>query len=306
MRERERGGAPPGAAEAPSGGAARRAEGGAPLPLEYVPHPPTSLPHRDLLILEHLQLGTAERVCEVGVGTGETAVRLARLGVPEVVGLDVSDPAVEAARPFERRYPNLELAAADVTREDEIAPRAGRFDLVFSCDTLEHVPDPDAYFRGVASLLAPGGRSFISFPNEPPEVMHGITRFDTLASLEACARRAGLRYIETGAARLTPQAAKVADAMGWRPLAAVRGAMKVWQRAKRGADASPPAQRFEETRFFRHYELWQRIAPAVNLYWYAVLSLMRRSGPAYEIDWNFRRTPFDDSQVVLRAQKPSL
>jgi 2-polyprenyl-3-methyl-5-hydroxy-6-metoxy-1,4-benzoquinol methylase len=275
-------------------------------PIEYLPFPPTSLPHRDLLVLEQLAIGEGERVCEVGVGSGGTAVRVARLGAAEVLGLDVSADAIAALRDLERRHTNLRLDIADVTKLEEIHPIRSRFDLVYSCDTLEHVKEPDAYFRAMFELLVPRGRCFITFPNEPPEIMHGITRFDSPSDLEARLSRAGLAGVELGAARLTPRAARVVDHLGRRPLALVRTAVHVSQRLRgRGRDkGAARAQRFEETSFHEHRRLWQAMSPAVNLYWYAVLRLMAGRGPAFDIDWGFRRTPFEDCQIVIRGVKP--
>lgn len=282
----------------PSGARARRRQ-----PIEYVPYPPTSLPHRDLLVLEHLPIRRGDRICEVGAGSGATAARIARLGVPEVVGLDVSDDVIRALRPLEQSYDNLEFGVADVTAAGGVADYAGRFDLVFSCDTVEHVTDVDAFFKAVAQLLAPRGRCLITFPNEPPETMHGITRLSSQAELEARARAAGLRDLEIGAARLTRRAAKVADLLGWRPLSAVRRVVNGARRGREGGGADGGPQRFDETSFFSNYELWRRLSPGVNLYWYGVLRLMAGRDGAFEIDWGFRRTPFDDCQVMLRGAK---
>ena len=286
-----------GGGAAPAGRPARRPR------IEYIPFPPTSLPHRDLLILEQVAMGPGDRVCEVGVGSGATAVRAARLGPAEVVGLDVSAGAIEAVRELETRYQNLRLEVADVTQREQVAPLGGRFDVVFSCDTLEHVEEPDAYFAGIAELLAPGGRFFITFPNEPPEIMHGVTRFGCARDLEERVRAAGLSDVELGAARLSPRAANVLDALGRRPLAIVRAGVRAAQRAR--GEAGARAQRFDETSFHRYHRLWKRLAPAVNLYWYAVLSLMAKRAPAFDLDWGFRRTPFEDCQVVIRGVKPA-
>jgi SAM-dependent methyltransferase len=41
------------------------------------------------------------------------------------------------------------------------------FDLVVSCDVLEHVDDPPQAFREVARVLRPGGRVVMTFPMDP-------------------------------------------------------------------------------------------------------------------------------------------
>lgn len=288
--------------------------------IEFVPYPPTSFPFRDLLVLEQLALRPEHRVGEIGVGSGATTARLARIAA-DVVGFEISGPTVEALRYLEQRHANLHMVSADITDARALTAYAGKFDRVVSCDTLEHVPDPAGYFRGVASLLAQGGEFMITFPNEPADVMHGITRFDTPLELSAHVQDAGLVDVRMGAARLTPHAERVAEALGWRPLSLARQLVKrgrgLVSLARGGGDGdaehggdhehplhSVPPQTFEETRFFRHMRLWRQISPAVNLYWYGVLRLMAARGPTFSIDWDFTETPFTDCQVFVVGRKP--
>jgi SAM-dependent methyltransferase len=279
--------------------------------IEFVPYPPTSFPYRDLLVLEHIQLEPHHRVCEIGVGSGATTARLARR-CADVTGFEISGPTVDALRYLEKRQPNLHLVAADITDAEALAEYAGRYDRALSCDTLEHVPDPGGFFRGIAALLAPGGELAVTFPNEPAALMHGVTRFDDPMELADHMAAAGLEGVRLGAARLTPHAERVAQALGWKPLSMAREAVAVGRtlvalaraerRKKNGHEPAP--QTFEETRFFRTMRLWRPLAPAVNLYWYGVLRLMAARGPSFEIDWDFVETPFSDCQVFAVARKP--
>jgi SAM-dependent methyltransferase len=294
--------------------------------IEFVPYPPTSFPFRDLLVLEQVPLTAEDRVGEIGVGSGATTARMARL-CADVTGFEISTPTVEALRYLEKRHSNLHLVTADITDEEALAAYAGKFDRVVSCDTLEHVPDPVGYFRGIAALLAPGGVFMVTFPNEPIEIMHGVTRFDTPLELYEPIAEAGLVDVRMGAARLTPHAERVAEALGWRPLSVARGLVKrglgLVARARPGdqgdgngqangngysaaiSPAAPPPQTFEETRFFRNIRLWRQLSPAVNLYWYGVLRLMAARGPTFTIDWDFVETSFTDSQVFIVGRKPA-
>lgn len=283
--------------------------------IEFVPYPPTSFPYRDLLVLEHIRVEPHHRVCEIGVGSGATTARLARL-CADVTGFEISGPTVKALRYLEERQRNLHLVAADITDDEALADYAGRFDRALSCDTLEHVPDPAGFFRGVSVLLAPGGEVAVTFPNEPALRMHGVTRFDDPMELVDHMSAAGLEDIRLGAARLTAHAERIAEALGWKPLAMAREAVAVGRalvalaksqrgRGNPGNGAGEPApQTFEETRFFRTMRLWRPLAPAVNLYWYGVLRLMAARGPSFEIDWDFVETPFTDCQVFAVATKP--
>lgn len=283
--------------------------------IEFVPYPPTSFPYRDLLVLEHIRVEPHHRVCEIGVGSGATTARLARM-CAEVTGFEISGPTVQALRYLERRQPNLHLVAADITDDEALSDYAGRFDRALSCDTLEHVPDPAGFFRGVAVLLAPGGELAVTFPNEPADRMHGVTRFDDPMELVDHMTAAGFEGVRLGAARLTPHAERIAQTLGWKPLSMAREAVAIGRtlvalaraergRGKNGGDIDePPPQTFEATRFFRTMRLWRPLAPAVNLYWYGVLRLMAARGPTFEIDWDFVETPFSECQVFAVARKP--
>ena len=279
--------------------------------IEFVPYPPTSFPYRDLLVLEQIRVEPHHRVCEIGVGSGATTARLARM-CADVTGFEISPPTVEALRYLEKRQPNLHLVAADITDDEALADYAGGFDRALSCDTLEHVPDPAGFFRGIAVLLASGGELAVTFPNEPAQRMHGVTRFEDPMELVDHMTDAGLEDVRLGAARLTPHAQRIAQALGWKPLSMAREAVAVGRalvalaRAERGKGngSDPPPQTFEETRFFRQMRLWRPLAPAVNLYWYGVLRLMAARGPTFEIDWDFVDTSFGDCQVFAVARKP--
>ena len=277
--------------------------------IAFVPYPPTSFPYRDLLVLEQLSLDPAHRVCEVGVGSGETTARLARL-CAEVTGFEISAPTVGALGYLEKRHRNLRLVAADITDAEALADYSGRFDRLLSCDTLEHVPDPAGFFRGAAQILAPAGELAITFPNEPKKLMHGVTRFDSPLELAQLAQDAGFEDLRLGAARLSPHAARVAERLGWKPLSLAREVvalgrgMATWRRQQRGDNGvGAPPQVFEDTRFFRTMWLWRPLSPAVNLYWYGVLRLMAARGPAFTIDWDFCDTAFEHCQVFLTGRK---
>jgi SAM-dependent methyltransferase len=179
-----------------------------------------------------------------------------------------------------------------------------RFDRLVSCDTLEHVRDADAYFRGLAQLMAPGGRFLVTFPNEPKNRMHGITRFDSPEQLAACVKRAGFVDVRISTVKLTPDAERVAQTLGWKPLEMVRSFTR---RAPKQADAAigAPPQTFEQTSFFKRRALYKRIAPVVNLYWFGVLRAMERGGPSFEVDEKFRREPFEDGQVMILGSLPA-
>lgn len=97
---------------------------------------------------------------DLGTGVGLLARRLAGQA-DEVLGLDLSQVAVDQAQVRHRDVPNLRFGQADVT---DLPDRLdGGFDLVVLADTLYYLPRPldDALFARMAArvtrLLRPGG-----------------------------------------------------------------------------------------------------------------------------------------------------
>ncbi|WP_194890878.1 class I SAM-dependent methyltransferase [Catenulispora pinisilvae] len=91
--------------------------------------------------------------CHIGLDT----ISLARLGA-EVTGVDFSETAVEKARAFAAA---AGVAADFVVADAQDLPEslANRFDIVFASHGVFHwIADADAWMRGVARCLAPGGR----------------------------------------------------------------------------------------------------------------------------------------------------
>lgn len=95
----------------------------------------------------------AVRGLDVGCGEGETARRLRRR-LPEVTGLDVDRPSVEAARSYgdDIRYVVGDLLTADVEEAS--------FDVVTAVAVLHHV-DHRAALGRLGGWLRPGGRLLV-------------------------------------------------------------------------------------------------------------------------------------------------
>lgn len=97
---------------------------------------------------------------DLGAGLGLLARRIADRA-DAVLGLDISQGAVEQARALHADAANLRFERGDV--RDLPASLDGRFDLVVLADTLYYLPPPltDAALKAVAlriaALLAPGG-----------------------------------------------------------------------------------------------------------------------------------------------------
>jgi tRNA (cmo5U34)-methyltransferase len=112
----------------------------------------------------------AERVLELGTGTGETARRvLARIPGAAWVGVDASEAMLAHAR---RVLPDADLR---VSRLEDPLP-AGPFGLVVSALAVHHLDGPGKadLFARVAERLAPGGRFVLGdvvVPEDPADVV---------------------------------------------------------------------------------------------------------------------------------------
>jgi tRNA (cmo5U34)-methyltransferase len=115
----------------------------------------------------------AERVLELGVGTGQTWRRVLDLHPEaELVGIDESAGMLAAA--------SADIPAADlrVSRLEDTLPR-GEFDLVVSALTVHHLDGAGKadLFARVADRLRPGGRFVLGdvvVPDDPSDVVTPI------------------------------------------------------------------------------------------------------------------------------------
>jgi SAM-dependent methyltransferase len=129
----------------------------------------TGLPDAQLVSTVENGLLSPGRALEVGCGTGTNARWLAQRGF-DVVAIDLSPLAIEAARKKTPTSARCEFAALDFLAEDP--PRAP-FDFVFDRGCFHIFDDAETRARfaaRVAALLAPGGEwiSLIGSTDGPP------------------------------------------------------------------------------------------------------------------------------------------
>jgi SAM-dependent methyltransferase len=97
-----------------------------------------------------------ERVLDLGCGFGDTTRRLAEMVGPEgeALGIDVSEPFVEAARAEAAGIENVSFQVGDV----QVAEFGADFDYAFSRMGIMFFANPVQALRNVCASLVPGGR----------------------------------------------------------------------------------------------------------------------------------------------------
>jgi SAM-dependent methyltransferase len=111
------------------------------------------------LLLERSAVAPGEKVLEVGCGTGAATVPLAEAvgDTGEVVGIDIAEPMLAAAREriSHSRLRNITLLRADA----QVHPfEPDRFDLIASRFGVMFFADPVAAFRNLLRATRPRGR----------------------------------------------------------------------------------------------------------------------------------------------------
>jgi len=99
-----------------------------------------------------------ETVLDVGSGTGEFSYLLANAGAASVTGIDFAENAVNEAN---RRYqhPHLRFETKNLFDME------GKFDVIVSLGTLEHMDDPLEGLQKMKSLLNDKGSIIVTVPN---------------------------------------------------------------------------------------------------------------------------------------------
>ena len=126
------------------------------------------------LLIEHARPQPGERVIDVGCGCGDTSIAFGkRVGASgHVLGVDISQPLIEAARARQLANATFALGDAAVQPFDALS-----VDLVFSRFGVMFFADPVAAFRNLRSALRPNGRLVFLCWRTPQENPWGLVPF---------------------------------------------------------------------------------------------------------------------------------
>jgi 2-polyprenyl-3-methyl-5-hydroxy-6-metoxy-1,4-benzoquinol methylase len=108
-----------------------------------------------------VDMAKGKDVFDAGCGTGYGSHYLKKNGAKSVLGVDFGADAVKFCRKHfkARKLKFLRMDLAHVTGLEE-----NSFDLVFTSNALEHVPDVENFFRSAHSILKPEGTMVVAVP----------------------------------------------------------------------------------------------------------------------------------------------
>lgn len=117
---------------------------------------------RIILKLNELGIGKAKNVLEIGCGNGGVTRLIAQKTKGKIVGIDISETTIKAAKDNLKQFSNVELFAVDLfdfkTNQ--------QFDFILLLDVLEHIPfsQHDGIIQRISELLEENGTVFIHIP----------------------------------------------------------------------------------------------------------------------------------------------
>jgi trans-aconitate 2-methyltransferase len=122
-------------------------------------------------ILSRLQLADAEKIIDLGCGSGENTIELARRSQRALaLGVDGSPAMIEAARKALNAEPANLKNRVSFALLDVAAFRADRaYTLIFSNATFQWIPDHRALFAACFKALQPNGTIVVQMPANETE-----------------------------------------------------------------------------------------------------------------------------------------
>lgn len=126
----------------------------------------SSMIHEQLARLKFAELNIPmkdKRILDYGCGTGYNSYYISQRQSPnKVVGVDILDQCIEYCK---KHYTS---SKTEYHVQDALIynPRLGLFDLVISCEVIEHIRDQNLFLTVLNKYLQADGFAFISTPNK--------------------------------------------------------------------------------------------------------------------------------------------
>jgi 2-polyprenyl-3-methyl-5-hydroxy-6-metoxy-1,4-benzoquinol methylase len=118
-----------------------------------------------------------QSVLDIGCGAGNYLVELSRMGVKDLVGVDITPEMIERAKQVWAKsrsgQSEPEFVVADFESVTELLT-GKKFDVIFCMGVIEYVPDDSRALGVMQALLKPGGTLVISAPNRLPTTIVGM------------------------------------------------------------------------------------------------------------------------------------
>jgi ubiquinone/menaquinone biosynthesis C-methylase UbiE len=161
------------------------------------------------IVLEFLPPVKDKRILEIACGRGGFSRLLGSRGAL-VCGADFSASAVGIAQERLHLEPSLADRVTYVQADAQNMPFGeNSFDIVVSCETIEHVPDPREAVREMYRVCKPGGLLYLTTPN--------YLNFMGLYLIYAAVRHPGLKSSQPFDERfLFPQIRRFITGAGWK------------------------------------------------------------------------------------------
>ncbi|MDH3453161.1 MAG: methyltransferase domain-containing protein [Gammaproteobacteria bacterium] len=122
-----------------------------------------------------------KRVLDIGCGIGGVDVLLvAEFGAEHVTGIDVETPLLAKAAQTAQRAGVVERVAFELVTPGRLPFDDGCFDVVFSKDSMIHIPDKVQIYTEIKRVLKPGGRLAFSdwFGSTQPDTAEFLAWLD--------------------------------------------------------------------------------------------------------------------------------
>ena len=125
-------------------------------PIELALHSCRYLPAKDMV--------AGKKVLDIACGEGVGAALLLEWGAAEVVGVDLSQAAITQAENTFGDNPRARFVCADAF--EFLTEHGQEFDIIISVETIEHLPDPEAFLKKLAEQRRADATVIISCPND--------------------------------------------------------------------------------------------------------------------------------------------